>query len=62
MNPVLPGDGLASLVDERLLDHSDGGLAAVAVEFDRLVGPHPNNDFFARLRAEMAEGEAVGYE
>jgi hypothetical protein len=44
------------------LDHSDGGLAAVAVEFDRLVGPHPNNDFFARLRAEMAEGEAVGYE
>jgi hypothetical protein len=42
------------------LNHGHGGLAAVAVQFDGLVGPHPNNDLFARLRAEMAEGEAVG--
>ena len=57
--PLLPEKRPAARVNQRLLDHLYGGVAAVTVNFDRLIRAAADDDFLTGVIAEAADGQSL---
>ncbi len=57
-DPLLPRQRPAAGLDEDLPDHGDRGVAAMAMQFDRLGRAAADDDFLTRFHAESPDGQS----